>query len=300
MPWRRRILAAACAALVAALQLEALDLPAFGFATTMAELAELERLNRSVRFDEAATIEADWRGIYDRVTVVELPGVQNRYALFVDNRHRGCDLAIRGTVNLKNAIFDLEFMKDRSEALGIYLHSGFEKVATALYVDLRPRLPPGYSIRVTGHSLGAAEAMIVGMLLSGDGFAVSKVVAFAPPKITDAEGWSRYANLPVVRVAGPFDPVPFLPPKGPVYGRKPYVQGGDLILLLDGPKFTIVGSPFFDDLPDAFKQAYADGRHFDVADHLLPAYLRRIFPKLDGVEFVDAAQWDRYALPAER
>jgi hypothetical protein len=286
--------------LAVALPCRAIDFSDFGLHTSISEIITLERLNRSVRFDPVAAVESEWRGIYDRVTVVELPSVQNRYALFESDRLRRCDIAIRGTVNLKNAIFDLEFLKDRSAALGIHLHSGFERVATVLYADLRPRLRPGYALRVAGHSLGAAEAEIVGMLLTRDGYAVEKILASAPPKVTDAEGWARFKDLPVVRVAGPYDPVPFLPPRGPLYGRNPYTQGGDLILLLDGAKFTIVGSSFYDDLPDAVKQVYADGRHFDAADHLLLKYLERLLPKAAGVEFVDAANWDRYASPAER
>ncbi len=278
----------------------ALSLSSFGIQTTVEELIQLERLNRSVRFDSAAAIAADWEKTYDRVTVVELPSVENRYALFEDEANRRADVAIRGTANFKNAVFDLEFLKSKSAVLGISLHSGFEKVAFALYADLRPRLIKDYIIRISGHSLGAAEAIIVGMLLQVDGFDVERVVASAPPKVTDAEGWSRFSGLPLVRMVGPFDPVPFLPPQKPFYEDHPYIQGGKLLLLLDGRKFTVLDPSFYDSLPAAARQAYADGKHFDAADHLLPKYLERLLPKGEGIEFVDAAAWEAYAQPAGR
>jgi hypothetical protein len=276
------------------------SLSAYGFDTSFSELILLERLNAAVRFDPDVVIEANWRGEYDRVTVVELPSTKIRYALFEDDARRTADVAIRGTVNLRNTAFDLQFLKARSEKLGIYLHSGFEKSAAAIYADLRPRLKPGYSIRIAGHSLGGAVAIILGMLLSTDGYTVEKVLASAPPKVTDAEGWARFPRLRVLRVAGPFDPVPFLPPRSLMYGKDPYIQGGKLLLLLDGDKFAIREGSFYDHLSEAAKTTFAEGRQFTVADHLLPAYLERLLLKAGAAELVDAAEWEKYAVSPEK
>jgi hypothetical protein len=303
-----RRLAAAVAAVLAASRIAAasaqpapvLDFKAYGIDATADELILAERLNRSVRFDADSVIEAEWRSSYDRVTVVSLASVKNRYALFEDDARKRADVAIRGTVNMKNALLDIEFLKRPSEVLGIYLHSGFEKAAFALFDDLRPRLRPGYSIRVSGHSLGAAEAVILGMILRKEGYDLEKVVASAPPKVTDAEGWAIYADLPVVRVIGPFDPIPFLPPAGLVYGKDPYVQGGRLLMILDGAAFTVQEAAFCDAYPEAARQAVADGRHFDLKDHALLTYLDRLLPKAGGVEYVDPAEWAARAVPAER
>jgi len=265
---------------------------------TIAELTLLERLNRSVRFDAEVAIKAEWGDSYGRIDVVELPDVENRYALFEDDARRRVDVAIRGTVNLKNALFDIEFLKSRSASLGISLHGGFERVAAALYADLRPRIRDGYSIRIAGHSLGAAEAIIAGMFLARDGCRVELVLASAPPKVTDAEGWSRFPLLPVVRLVGPYDPVPFLPPKDLLYGRDPYVQGGPALLLLDGAKYTILDSSFFDSMPDEARKAFGEGRHFAAADHLIGAYLARLESKAGGAEYVGPEGWERYATAA--
>jgi hypothetical protein len=273
----------------------AFDLTDYGYGATMGDLLYLERLNRSVRFDPEAKIQDDWGGRYARIEVVELASVESRYAAFVDDERRRVDVAIRGTVNLRNAAFDVEFMKRRSELLGIYLHSGFEKAANALFEDLKPRIPEGYSLRVAGHSLGAAEAIIAGMLLSREGYRVELVLASAPPKVTDAEGWARFSSLPVIRLAGPYDPVPFLPPKGPIYGHDPYIQGGRVVFILDGAKFTLMDGSFFDGPPDEVMKVFAEGRHFKVREHLLPAYLARLEPKVAGLEYVSSAAWENYA-----
>lgn len=277
-----------------------LELKDLGFDTSVQELLLLERLNGTVRYDTVEKAHGDWDGAYDRISLVDIPSVENRYGLFENDAQHRADIAIRGTVNFKNAIFDLEFLKGRSPNLGIYLHSGFEKVAMAVYADLRPRLRPGYTIRITGHSLGAAEAIILGMLLVHDGATVEKVVAMAPPKVTDAEGWARYAGLPVIRIAAAYDPIPFFPSENLVYKRDPYIQGGHVLLLLDGPNLTVVDGSFFNDLPEEKKAVYADGREFDVADHFLRKYLDRLTPKADGFDYVESAVWDHYAVPATR
>jgi triacylglycerol lipase len=290
------VLLAACAARPAS----ALDLASLGIGATTEELMRLEELDRSVRFDPDALIESTWRGSYDRVTVVRLDSVRNRYALFEDDARKRADIAIRGTVNLRNALLDAQFLKHRSDVLGIYLHTGFEKAALALFEDLKPRLRAGYSLRVAGHSLGAAEAIILGMLLEREGYALELAAASAPPKVTDAEGWALFGDLPLVRVVGPYDPIPFLPPRNLVYGKDPYIQGGRLLMILDGKRFTVQEGSFCDDYPDAVRQAVADGRHFDLKDHSLLTYLERLSPKGQDLEYVAPSEWASYATPAER
>jgi hypothetical protein len=280
--------------------LRALDLQDFGLEGRVEELIRLEKLNRSVRFDAEEAIRAEWSGDYDRISLVDIAEMRTRYGLFESDAERRCDIAIRGTVNLRNALLDLQLTKRRSESLGINLHGGFEKAAFALFEDLRPRLPRGYSIRVTGHSLGAAEAIILGMILSQEGYPLERVLASAPPKVTDEEGWASFPDLPLMRVVGAFDPVPFLPPRRLMYGRDPYVQGGAALLLLDGTRFSLLESAYFDDLPAALRQAGSEGLRFEAADHLLPIYLERLLPKAEGLEFVDPAEWEDFATPAKR
>jgi hypothetical protein len=300
----RLIMAAAIAALfaraagAAAQGPDGRDLAPYGFDASMEELIRLELLDAAVRYDPAPVVEAEWLGRYDRVAAVDIAATKGRYGLFEDEKLRRADIAIRGTANLRSTAFDLEFLKKRSPSLGIYLHSGFEAAAQAVYEDLRPRLEEklkaGWSARISGHSLGAAEAIILGMMLEKDGYKVEKVVAFAPPKITDAEGWARFPSLKVIRVSRPFDPVPFLPPKSLMYGRDPYIQGGKLLFLLEGKAFTVIEGSYYDDLPDALKDALSEGRLFSAKEHLLPAYFLRLLPKESGIEYIAPSEWESY------
>ena len=87
------------------------------------------------------------------------------------------EVVVRGTNNLQNAIDDLEYVKVRDERLaGVWVHSGFQRSALALWRDLQPRLNAALAaynsqpvasgaprpsapvaISFTGHSLGASS-----------------------------------------------------------------------------------------------------------------------------------------------
>ncbi|MEN6477039.1 MAG: lipase family protein [Rectinema sp.] len=273
------------------------DFSAQGFHVTLPQLAFALELEETVTFDTPAEAEARWNATFSRIEIIELPGVKNRYGIFVDDTGHNQYVAIRGTANFHNALLDVEFFKEKSPELEIFVHRGFETAARALYADLKPRLVHGYRLYISGHSLGAAEAQLLGMMLKVDGVAVTRIVASGPPKITDAEGWRRYADLPVVRVAAPFDPVPFLPPGGLVYDENPYIQGGPLLMILDGRAMTVVKPEFFGTLSDAFRAIGKAGKKFDIADHMVRSYAARLNEKAGGVIFVNASDWLRYATP---
>lgn len=269
-----------------------------GFDIDLRRLDELLRFETSVRTEESGKISAEWGDRFESLLIVDLPSVRNRYAYAVDRRD-GCQLvAIRGTANVENAILDVEFRKDLSPYLGIELHRGFEKAALAVFRDLEPRLGKDLPVFVAGHSLGAAEAIILGMLLKRSGHEVASIVASGPPKVTDATGWEHFKDLSVIRIVDPFDPVPFLPFRS-LYSKAPYEQGGPLLMLLDGPYLTIVPPGYYDDLPDALKGASSVGDHFDVPDHRVWTYADRAGEKLDSASFVPFSDWERYAVPRD-
>jgi triacylglycerol lipase len=273
------------------------DFRDFGFPITLPELALALALNRSVALESVVEIRARWSSTFSRIDVVELASVENRYILFSDDADKRQYVAIRGTANLKNAMYDVQLFRERSPVLGIDVHKGFNKVARAVYADLRPRLEPGYKFHIGGHSLGAAEALLVGMMLATEGLSVERIVASGVPKVTDAAGWSKFSSLPVVRVVAPFDPVPFLPPRNLVYDEKPYTQGGTLLMLLDGRYFTVLRPEFYDSLSVSMRDIKSSGKHFDVPDHLVKNYVTRLEAKVNGVELVDEIGWMLYAQP---
>lgn len=272
------------------------SLSSYGFDISIDELFELLAFQRSARLDNEAKIEADWLPRFEKLTLRELEKSENRYVHAVDPVRKRQIIVIRGTANLMNALLDLESWKAKSPVLGIRLHHGFERAATLVFEDVRSYLDPKLPILVCGHSLGAAEAIIVGMLLSKAGYTVEKVVASGPPKVTDAAGIAAGPSLPVILVTAAFDPVPFLPPAN-LYPREPFVQGGPLLMLLDGPYVTIAPSGFYDAMSPAFKDAKKLSERFTVVDHRVWTYRDRAGEKRQGVVFVPFEDWTSYAKP---
>jgi hypothetical protein len=294
LAFRRRLAAAlfVSAALPLAAAGPAIDFA--GEAFPVSYLAQLVDLEKAVRYDQADRIVAAWSAVYPGLVVKELPEARIRYLFGVSADGLGQIIAVRGTVNTANIAVDLRYDKEPDAALGIAVHRGFALAAAALYADLKPLLKPELPVTVVGHSLGAAEAIIVGMYLQRDGFDVRRVVAFAPPKVTDAAGWERYAALPVLRVVGPFDPVPFLFPssRNPA---APYTQGGPLLMLLDGPYYTVAAAGFYDDFAVSAQAEKRDGDHFAAEDHAVLVYAARLAAKRDAAQAVPFADRDRYA-----
>ncbi len=277
---------------------EILSLQDLGFRIDLKELVRFLELQRSLFLDPAEKVNADWSDKFDQLRVIDIPETANRYAYGFDSDLKVQVVAIRGTANLKNALLDLESWKTWSATLGIKLHAGFERAADAVYEDLKPRLKKEYPIIVAGHSLGAAEAIIVGMFLERDGYTLDKIVASGLPKVTDEAGWAKYSKLPLIRVVGAFDPVPFLPPRD-LYRANPYAQSGKLLMLLDGPYVTVADPDFFDSIPSAFKIAKSVDARFNVNDHRIWTYCDRAREKLQGMELVPFDRWSQYAVTRE-
>ena len=286
--------------LFAASSIQAADqnLSAYGFDISTDELIELLSFQRSVRLDPKAKIETEWASRLVNLKVREMERSENIYVYAVDPVRKHQIIAIRGTANLMNAFLDIESWKIRSPVLGIRLHRGFETAASIVFKDVQPFLERDMPIVVCGHSLGAAEAIIVGMFLTKAGYSVEKIVASGPPKVTDAEGWLAYPTLPVVRVSAAFDPVPFLPPAR-LYPKAPFEQGGPLLMLLDGPYATIAQPVFYNVMRTALDEAKSVAEHFDVVDHRVWTYCDRAMEKEQKITFVPFDTWEFFARPRD-
>lgn len=143
--------------------------------------------------------------------VIELPNSQVRYSLDVTPASVQT-VAIRGTSNLENIRLDANFLPAAATEIGVPLHSGFGNAAQEIYADLQPRLDRSAPVRLTGHSLGGAIAVVLGMRLAREGYKVTDVVTFGQPKVTSLEGAARYRTLPVTRIRMKGDPVADVPP----------------------------------------------------------------------------------------
>jgi len=98
-------------------------------------------------------------------------------------------VAIRGTEGAKlisglgfmDIIRDMRFIPWYHPVLG-WAHSGFLKGAIKIFDDITAHVIKDAPIIMTGHSLGAALALVVGILLKHAGYNVVEYVGFACPR----------------------------------------------------------------------------------------------------------------------
>ena len=110
------------------------------------------------------------------------------------------------------------------------MHKGYRVVARECVDTLAPHIVPGYTVQLTGHSLGGAVAVAVGLLYKAAGIEVNKVVTFGAPKLGPRETREAAEKLNVLRVVQKDDIIPLLPMSRP-FVRKPYVHLGEGIML---------------------------------------------------------------------
>jgi hypothetical protein len=263
------------------------------------DFATIDRMSQSyayMRYESNAQIHETMDKQYDTFMLVDLPETKNRYMLGTLNEKKRQEIWIRGTANLKNALFDLEFRKHWNEKLGINLHEGFERMALAVYADIVPHLRKDYSLVIFGHSLGAAEAVILAMLLDTDHYKVARVYASGQPRVTDVAGEKKFDRLPILRIVNEGDPVPFLPPRDVPSAKDPYQHIGNALVLLDGPYYCLLGGDVSDEVlaSDFWRTLAKEGALEEVDDHFMKAYLARLEPKLKGslqVPYADRAKY---------
>lgn len=134
------------------------------------------------------------------------------YFIATDPIAKSMFISVRGTSNLENAFIDVNYTLQEDRHTGIRLHAGFLQSAVNLYRVIKPRIEDGYTVHLTGHSLGGAVALILAMYLDVDGYNVGDVVTFGQPKVTNRSGASRFENLNVIRIVTEHDMVPIMPP----------------------------------------------------------------------------------------
>jgi hypothetical protein len=149
-------------------------------------------------------------------------------------------VVVRGTVNLANVKLDVDYNKVVDGRLQIPLHTGFADTAVQVYQFAKPLLKSGYEIRVTGHSLGGAAAVIVLMLLKEDGAMLGQAMTFGQPKVTNRQGVAKYRSLPLLRFVNDKDPVPLLPPLDvfSLLDEGPFKHFGPEVVLKDGSNYA--------------------------------------------------------------
>lgn len=252
------------------------------------------------RSNEAYASKSEIKSKYPSTVRVNSPG-QTRVQYFLERNDaaRTQFLTVRGTADGTNLFEDIDFSERDDRKINIPVHTGFDRIARAIYADVKPYLKPGYKTYVTGHSLGGAVAAILSIYLIEDGVAVKRVVTFGQPRFTTAAGVKKLGFLPLTRVVDENDVVPMLPPSfimDEIYG--PYDHTGPEVILLEAQNF--VWLPLHDATRIALGSFWRSTSFADLKDHHMGNYLRRIADKIKGATEVAYSEREKFVFPTKQ
>lgn len=182
---------------------------------------------------------------YGAGTVVEEE--KKKFGLFfllTDLQLRAQTVAIRGTDTPFDLIKDIRIKKRKWN--GISFHEGFQSATDKMLSKLRPHLKrengdAPYKLRLIGHSLGGAMAVILHMKLVTEGYDRDRIetFTFGQPKVTDLSGSVSYSGFKITRVVNDRDSIPRYPPR---HEKKDYYNHvGPAVILWDrGTEWSFV------------------------------------------------------------
>lgn len=217
------------------------------------------------------------RATYDDVTRVRtVPAVDVRYFIETDEAARVQTLSVRGTAENENVWQDIAITLEYDSILGVWLHRGFREDALAVWTDAKPHLQKDYELRVTGHSLGAAIALLIGGYANKEDYNIVRVVNFGQPKVTSSDLLPE--NLSVLtRVVDDNDVVPMLPPPGFV---PKYRHEGSEVILRPGAQYVFLDAHNADRVSIA--EFWREFAAFSVEEHKMDRYIANIDYKLEN------------------
>lgn len=113
----------------------------------------------------------------------------NECEVLLELKNKQQVVAVRGTeggkiisgLGFMDIIRDMRFIPWYHPVLG-WAHSGFMHGAVKIFEELKTQIVKEVPIVLTGHSLGAALALIIGVLLKHEGYTVVEYVGFACPR----------------------------------------------------------------------------------------------------------------------
>lgn len=152
--------------------------------------------------------------------------------VLVEIQHDHQVIAIRGTEGAKlitglgimDVIRDMRFIPWYHPVLG-WAHAGFLKGAVRIFDDVTQHINKDVPVILTGHSLGAALALLVGVLLKHSGYDVVEYVGFACPRtfVYNKQRHNKNAEVrfPITIYRFENDIVPILPFAFPFYYHHP-------------------------------------------------------------------------------
>jgi len=242
------------------------------------DFRELEHY--ALRSKAAYAPEEEIRRQFPNTTVVGIVDpIDVQYFVETDPASKTQTIAIRGTANKQNIRQDVQVVLVKDSVLGVVLHKGFRDDALKVLADLKPHLKEDHTVRVTGHSLGGAIALILTNYIFREGYKVDRLVTFGQPKVTDDKTNHTYkiANpeyKKITRVVRENDPIPMVPAR-PKYGHV-----GSAVVLKEGPEYVFLDANDADRLSIGdFWRSFGDAH---LKDHSMELYLTNIQGKIQA------------------
>lgn len=206
---------------------------------------------------------------------VTIKSVNVRYFIETDLINNRQTLTVRGTAVKQNVWEDIETTLVPDSILGIPLHRGFQRDATAIFDDSTPHIRKDMPLHITGHSLGGAVAMILAAYYDKRGYKVARLVTFGQPKFTSEPPPEKVLSV-TTRVVNDLDVVPMIPPHTLA---RPYEHFSSEIILRDGSDFVFL------DEHDAKRISVGDFwrniTDFSLKEHHMDDYLSNIKGKAE-------------------
>ena len=128
-------------------------------------------------------------------------------------------IAIRGTVDYSDWVFNLNYSKRPSAYLNGYVHSGFATASELLTAVLKHKLAhrwrlKGLKVRLVGHSLGAAIVTFLAPWLYNLEVEVVSIETYGSPRVGDynyVKQWNKLFKSVTTRHVNSIDLVPHFP-----------------------------------------------------------------------------------------
>ena len=222
-----------------------------------------------------------------------------RYFIATNDEDKSQLIAVRGTSNVENAVVDIDYVLTPDKILEINLHKGFAQSSQNIYQELKAKLHKDYTIHLTGHSLGGAVALILGMYLDKQGYAVGEIVTFGQPKVTNRTGAKRYAHLHITRINTAHDMVPLMPP----FDASQILSFKFDIFWHIGKEYVLLSDEYYSILEDL--DSLHRGADFlsktpteeNISAHKIDTYIERLKSLSENAVRIPYNQRDKYLKP---